>query len=57
MRRLFQWQKPVSWDVAVVRRRARRQGGGGAPRLGRRCPASARDLLGLRVDWDSHLNA
>ena len=31
--------------------------GAGALRLGRRCTASARDLLGVREDRDSHLNA
>src|SRR5216684_3757159 len=33
------------------------KGGCGAARLGRCCAASARDLFGLRVDLDSHLNA
>ena len=33
------------------------QSGAGALRLGRRCPASTRDLFGVREDRDSHLNA
>jgi hypothetical protein len=35
----------------------RHQVGGGVPRLGRRCPASARDLFGLGWKEVSHLNA
>ena len=37
--------------------RLRRQAGGGAPRLGRVCPAFARDLCGLRLDGAPHSKA
>ena len=35
----------------------RHQVGGGASRLGRVCPASARDLFSLRLDGVPHLKA
>ena len=44
---MFWWRKPVSGDVAAGGVQLRHQVGGGVPRLGRRCPASARDLFGL----------
>ena len=38
-------------------RKSMRKDGSGARRLGRGCEAPTRDLLGLLVDSDSHLNA
>ena len=43
------------WPFGGVK--LRRQVRGGVPRLGRVCPASARDLFGFGLDFDSHLNA
>src|SRR6266436_7118138 len=57
VRRLFQRQETVSWDVAVRGGESWSKGGCGAPRLGRCCAASARDLLSFGVYLDSHLNA